>query len=57
VWRAGDGVCTATLRKHEDYVRCLAYAADAGHFSSAGFDKKVHVWDLESISSASSPGI
>lgn len=57
VWKADQGICTTTLRKHEDYVRCLAYAPDAGRFASAGFDKKVHVWDLESISSASTPGM
>lgn len=57
VWRVDEGVCDATLRVHQDYVRCLAYAPERNMFASAGFDRKIHVWDLASISSASSPSM
>eukprot|EP00124_Ichthyophonus_hoferi_P001501 Ihof_evm11s79 gene=Ihof_evmTU11s79 len=56
VWSAMEGVCLSTLRCHEDYVKCLAYAPLARKFASAGFDRRICLWDLENQSSLSGSG-
>eukprot|EP01134_Creolimax_fragrantissima_P008423 CFRG8423T1 len=43
----------ASLTAHTDYVKCLAYSATANRFASAGLDGSVHLWNLDTISSAS----
>ncbi|GAA95727.1 hypothetical protein E5Q_02384 [Mixia osmundae IAM 14324] len=37
----------AIVGTHSDYVRCLAHARIPGFVASAGFDRKVKLWDIQ----------
>lgn len=39
----------STLRTHKDYVRALAYAKDREQVASAGFDKSIYLWDINTL--------
>lgn len=49
VWNAHKGFCMSTLRTHKDYVRALAYAKDKEQVASAGLDKAVFLWDVNTL--------
>ncbi|XP_066147035.1 WD repeat-containing protein 48 homolog [Euwallacea fornicatus] len=49
VWNAYKGFCMSTLRTHKDYVRALAYAKDREQVASAGFDKSIYLWDINTL--------
>ncbi|KAL1506400.1 hypothetical protein ABEB36_005770 [Hypothenemus hampei] len=49
VWNAYKGFCMSTLRTHKDYVKALAYAKDREHVASAGFDKAIYLWDINTL--------
>lgn len=39
----------STLRTHKDYVRALAYAKDREQVASAGLDKAIFLWDVQTL--------
>lgn len=39
----------STLRTHKDYVRALAYARDQERVASAGLDKAIFLWDINTL--------
>eukprot|EP01137_Pigoraptor_chileana_P003299 Opistho-2@43278 len=45
VWDA-RGVCISTMRKHDDYVRALAYSSHRHAVVSGGLDRRIIVWDI-----------
>lgn len=49
VWNAQKGFCMSTLRTHKDYVKALAYAKDKEHVASAGFDRAIFLWDVNTL--------
>lgn len=49
VWNAHKGFCMSTLRTHKDYVRALAYAKDQEKVASAGLDKAIFLWDINTL--------
>ncbi|XP_077990017.1 WD repeat-containing protein 48-like [Glandiceps talaboti] len=49
VWNAHKGFCMSTLRTHKDYVKALAYAKDREHVASAGLDKQIFLWDVNTL--------
>uniref|UniRef100_A0A915K2Q2 WD repeat-containing protein 48 homolog n=1 Tax=Romanomermis culicivorax TaxID=13658 RepID=A0A915K2Q2_ROMCU len=49
VWNAQKGFCMSTLRTHRDYVKSLAYAKDKEMVASAGFDKSIFLWDVNTL--------
>ena len=49
VWNASKGFCMSTLRTHKDYVRSLAYAKHKEHVASAGLDKSIYIWDVNTL--------
>lgn len=49
VWNAHKGFCMSTLRTHKDYVRALAYARDQERVASAGLDKAIFLWDINTL--------
>lgn len=49
VWNAHRGYCMSTLRTHKDYVRVLAYAQHREHVASAGLDKQIFIWDVNTL--------
>uniref|UniRef100_A0AAR5Q3T6 WD repeat-containing protein 55 homolog n=1 Tax=Dendroctonus ponderosae TaxID=77166 RepID=A0AAR5Q3T6_DENPD len=49
VWNAYKGFCMSTLRTHKDYVKALAYAKDRELVASAGFDKSIYLWDINTL--------
>ncbi|ESO12909.1 hypothetical protein HELRODRAFT_184854 [Helobdella robusta] len=49
VWNAHKGFCMSTLRTHKDYVKALAYAKDKEHVASAGLDKAIYLWDVNTL--------
>lgn len=49
VWNAPKGFCMSTLRTHKDYVRTLAYAKDKEQVASAGLDKSIFLWDVNTL--------
>ena len=49
VWNAHKGFCMSTLRTHKDYVKVLAYAKDKEQVASAGFDKSIFLWDVNTL--------
>lgn len=49
VWNAHKGFCMSTLRTHKDYVKVLAYARDKEQVASAGFDRAIFLWDVNTL--------
>ena len=49
VWNAHKGFCMSTLRTHKDYVKALAYAKDKEQVASAGLDKTIFLWDVQTL--------
>ncbi|KAF6210381.1 hypothetical protein GE061_013485 [Apolygus lucorum] len=49
VWNAHKGFCMSTLRTHKDYVRALAYAKDIEQVASAGLDRAIFLWDVNTL--------
>lgn len=49
VWNAHKGFCMSTLRTHRDYVKALAYAKDRELVASAGLDKTIYLWDVNTL--------
>lgn len=49
VWNAHKGFCMSTLRTHKDYVQALAYAKDREQVASAGLDKAIYLWDVNTL--------
>lgn len=49
VWNAHKGFCMSTLRTHKDYVKALAYAKDREQVASAGLDKSIFLWDVNTL--------
>uniref|UniRef100_A0A914W6J7 WD repeat-containing protein 48 homolog n=1 Tax=Plectus sambesii TaxID=2011161 RepID=A0A914W6J7_9BILA len=49
VWNAHKGFCMSTLRTHRDYVKALAYAKDRELVASAGFDRAIFLWDVNTL--------
>lgn len=49
VWNAHKGFCMSTLRTHKDYVQALAYAKDKEQVASAGLDKAIFLWDVNTL--------
>lgn len=49
VWNAPKGFCMSTLRTHKDYVRTLAYAKDKEQVASAGLDRAIFLWDVNTL--------
>lgn len=49
VWNAHKGFCMSTLRTHRDYVKALAYAKDREQVASAGLDKAIYLWDINTL--------
>lgn len=39
----------STLRTHKDYVKALAYAKDREQVASAGLDKSIYLWDVNTL--------
>ena len=39
----------STLRTHKDYVKVLAYAKDKEQVASAGFDRAIFLWDVNTL--------
>lgn len=49
VWNAQKGFCMSTLRTHRDYVQSLAYAKEKEQVASAGLDKAIFLWDVNTL--------
>ena len=49
VWNACKGFCMSTLRTHKDYVKALAYAKDIDQVASAGLDRNIFLWDVNTL--------
>ncbi|XP_008550497.1 WD repeat-containing protein 48 [Microplitis demolitor] len=49
VWNAHKGFCMSTLRTHKDYVKALAYAKDREQVASAGLDRQIFLWDVNTL--------
>ncbi|KAK3087830.1 hypothetical protein FSP39_011232 [Pinctada imbricata] len=49
VWNAHKGFCMSTLRTHKDYVKSLAYARDKEQVASAGLDRAIFLWDVNTL--------
>lgn len=49
VWNAHRGFCMSTLKTHRDYVQALAYAKDREQVASAGLDKAIYLWDVNTL--------
>lgn len=49
VWNAHKGFCMSTLKTHRDYVQALAYAKDREQVASAGLDKAIYLWDVNTL--------
>ena len=49
VWNAHKGFCMSTLRTHKDYVKALAYAKEREQVASAGLDKAIFLWDVNTL--------
>ncbi|MGH0167236.1 UNVERIFIED_CONTAM: hypothetical protein FKN15_074184 [Acipenser sinensis] len=49
VWNAHKGFCMSTLRTHKDYVKALAYAKDKEVVASAGLDRQIFLWDVNTL--------
>ncbi|XP_063987796.1 WD repeat-containing protein 48 [Diachasmimorpha longicaudata] len=49
VWNAHKGFCMSTLRTHKDYVKALAYAKEKEQVASAGLDRQIFLWDVNTL--------
>lgn len=49
VWNTRRGYCMSTLRTHKDYVRALAYARHKEQVASAGLDRQIFIWDVNTL--------
>ncbi|CAL8133677.1 unnamed protein product [Orchesella dallaii] len=49
LWNAQKGFCMSTLRTHKDYVRALAYSKEKEMVASAGFDRAIYLWDVNTL--------
>lgn len=49
VWNAHKGFCMSTLGTHKDYVKALAYAKDKEQVASAGLDRAIFLWDVNTL--------
>lgn len=49
VWNAHKAFCMSTLRTHKDYVKALAYARDREQVASAGLDRAIFLWDVNTL--------
>ncbi|XP_043272942.1 WD repeat-containing protein 48 [Venturia canescens] len=49
VWNAHKGFCMSTLRTHQDYVKALAYGKDREQVASAGLDRAIFLWDINTL--------
>ena len=49
VWNAYKGFCMSTLRTHKDYVKALAYSKDKEQVASAGLDRQIFLWDVNTL--------
>uniref|UniRef100_A0A671KZS5 WD repeat-containing protein 48 n=1 Tax=Sinocyclocheilus anshuiensis TaxID=1608454 RepID=A0A671KZS5_9TELE len=49
VWNAHKGFCMSTLRTHKDYVKALAYAKEKELVASAGLDRQIFLWDVNTL--------
>eukprot|EP00961_Rhodomonas_salina_P134977 1815825-Rhodomonas_salina.5 len=47
IWNTANQRVIHTLDEHQDYVKALAYARHTGQLASAGLDRDVLLWDLE----------
>jgi WD repeat-containing protein 48 len=50
IWNAQKFSLIDSLKSHNDYVKCLAYAKDKEVLISGGFDKNIFIWDLTTLS-------
>jgi len=39
----------STLRTHKDYVKALAYAKETEKIASAGLDRAIFLWDIQTL--------
>ena len=46
LWSLGNNACE-TIGKHGDYAKCLSFAAEGGMLASAGFDRRLLLWDVQ----------
>ena len=44
-----QGFCMSTLRTHKDYVKALAYAREKEQVASAGLDRQIFLWDVNTL--------
>lgn len=49
LWNAQKGFCMSTLRTHKDYVRALSYSKEKEMVASAGFDRAIYLWDVNTL--------
>ncbi|XP_046396386.1 WD repeat-containing protein 48 [Ischnura elegans] len=49
VWNTHKGFCMSTLRTHRDYVKALAYAREREQVASAGLDRSIYLWDVNTL--------
>ena len=49
VWNVHKAFCMSTLRTHKDYVKALAYAKDRKQVASAGLDRAIFLWDINTL--------
>lgn len=54
VWNVASGTCLSTLKNHKDYVRCLAYSCAREIAASAGLDKSITLWDVNTLAELTS---
>ena len=54
VWNVSKATCLSTLKNHKDYVRCLAYSSAREIAASAGLDKIITMWDVNSLAELTS---
>lgn len=49
LWNGHKGFCMSTLRTHKDYVRALAHSREKETVASAGFDRAIYLWDVNTL--------
>ena len=57
VWNSTKGTLLKTLKLHKDYVKCLSHAKDKKMLASAGFDKNIFIWDMETGTALNPAGL